>query len=106
MSDATFEKHIYGRTKKVKCLPIEDYDPRPEKYRNKVDTHMKKFLAAVRCKGLGVSLLMDPSTRYWGESTQPALLPPELPSEEQLECTIVEFIKSLCYNATSERDRR
>ena len=31
MSDATFEKHIYGRTKKVKCLPIEDYDPRPEK---------------------------------------------------------------------------
>ena len=39
---------------------------------------MKKFLAAVRGKGLGVSLLMDLSTRYWGENTQPALLPPEL----------------------------
>ena len=64
MSDATFEKHIYGRTKKVKLLPIEDYDPRPEKYRNNIDTHMKKILAAVRGKGLGVSLLMDPSTRY------------------------------------------
>ena len=43
---------------------------------------MKKFLAAVCGKGLRVSLLMDPSTRYWGENTQPALLPPELPSEE------------------------
>ena len=59
-------------------------------------THMKKFLAAVRGKGLGgkglgVSLLMDPSTRYWGENTQPAPLPPELPSEGQLECTIDRF---------------
>ena len=30
-----------------------------------------------------------------GENTQPALLPPELPSEEQLERTIVKFKKSL-----------
>lgn len=104
MSDATFEKHVYGQTKKVKLLPIEDYDPRPEKYRNKVDTHMEKFLAAVRGKGLGVSLLMDPSTRYWGENTQPALLPPELPSKEQLECTIVEFIKSLSVTMQQARE--
>ena len=62
MSDAIFEKHVCGRDKKVKLLPIEDYDPRPEKYRNNIDAHMKKFLAAVRGKGLGVSLLMDPST--------------------------------------------
>ena len=33
MSDATFEKHVYGQTKKVKLLPIEDYDPRPEMHR-------------------------------------------------------------------------
>ena len=104
MSDATFEKHVYGQRKKVKLLPIEDYDPRPEKYRNKVDTHMKKFLAAVRGKGLGVFLLMDPSTRYWGENTQPALLPRELPSEEQLECTIIEFVKSLSVTMQQARD--
>lgn len=103
MSDATFEKHVYGQTKKVKLLPIEDYDPRPEKYRNKVDTHMKKFLDVVRGKGLVVSLLLDPSTRYWGDNTQPVLLPPELPSIEQLEQTIIEFKKSL--NATMQQAR-
>ena len=100
MSDATFEKHVYGQTKKVKRLPIEDFDPRPEKYRSKVDTHMKKFLDAVHGKG---SLLLDPSTRYWGENSQPALLPPELPSIEQLEQTIIEFKKSL--NVTMQQAR-
>ena len=104
MSDATFEKHIYGRTKKAKLLPIENYDPRPEEYRNKIDIHMQKFLSAVRGKGLGVSLLMDPSTRCWGESTNPALLTPELPSEEQLEHTIIEFKKSLSVTMQQARE--
>ena len=103
MSDAKFEKHVYGQTKKVKLQPIEDYDPRPEKYRNKTGTHMKKFLDAVRGKGLGVSLLLDPSTRYWGENTQPDILPPDLPSIEQLERTIIEFKKSL--NVTMQQVR-
>ena len=103
MSNAKFEKHVYGQTKKVKLQPIEDYDPRPEKYRNKTGTHMKKFLDAVRGKGLGVSLLLDPSTRYWGENTQPDILPPDLPSIEQLERTIIEFKKSL--NVTMQQVR-
>lgn len=94
---------MYGKTKKVKLLPIENYDPRPEKYRNKVDSHMKKFLDAVRGKGLGVSLLLDPSTRYWGDKVQPALLPPELPSIKQLEQTIIDFKKSL--NITLQQAR-
>ena len=47
---------------------------------------------------------MDPSTRYWGENTQPVLLPPELPSEEQLECTIVEFKKSLSVTMQQARE--
>ena len=64
---------------------------------------MKKFLDAVRGKGLGVSLLLDPSTRYWGDKAQPALLPPELLSIEQLEQTIIEFKKSL--NITMQQAR-
>ena len=44
-----------------------------------------------------MSLLLDPSTRYWRENT---LLPPEL---EQLERTIIEFFKSL--NVTMQRVR-
>ena len=107
MSDATFARHIYGRTKKVKLLPIEDYDPTPEKYRNNIDTHMKKFLAAVRGKGLGISLLLDPSTRYWGGERTPnqrALLSPELPSERQLEHTLVEFKKSLTVTMQQARE--
>lgn len=103
VSDATFQKHIYGQTKKVKLLPIEDYDPRPEKYRNKIESHMKHFLDAVRGKGLGVSLLLDPSTRYWGDNTEPALVPPKLPSEEELKSAIVEFKKSL--NVTMHQAR-
>ena len=104
MSDATLEKHVYGQDKKVKLLPIEDYDPRPEKYRNNIDAHMKKFLAAVRGKGLGVSLLMDPSTWYWSDNAQTTVNPPELPSDEHLEYSIIEFMESLA--VTMEQARK
>ena len=68
------------------------------------DAHMKKFLDAVRGKGLGVSLLLDPSTRYWGGDTQPDLIGPELPSVRQLERTIVEFKKSLTVTMQQARE--
>ena len=65
---------------------------------------MKKFLAAVCAKRLSVSLLMDPSTWCWGENIQSAPLPPELPSEDQLERTIVEFNKSLSVTMQQVRE--
>ena len=52
---------------------------------------------------MGVSLLLDPSTQYWGDNTEPALLSPELPSEEQLKRTIIEFKISL--NVTMQQAR-
>ena len=104
MSDATFEKHMYGHTKKIKLQPIEDYDPRPEQYRNKTDGHMRKFLDAVRGKGLGVSLLLDPATRYWGKYTQPDLVGPNLPSVNQLKSSIIEFKKSLAVTMQQARE--
>ena len=67
---------------------------------DKKSKNTKKFLG----KGLGVSLLMDPSTRYWSENTQPALLPPELPSEGQLERTIIEFMQFLTVTMQQARE--
>ena len=100
MSDATFEKYVYGQTKKLNSYPLRIMIP---DQKSTADTHMKKFLDAVSGKGLGVSLLLDPPTWYWGENTQPDVLPPDLPSIEQLERTIVKFKKSL--NVTMQQVR-
>ena len=36
MGDAVFENHVHGRECKLKVVAVEDFDPRPQKYRGTV----------------------------------------------------------------------
>lgn len=65
MSEAKFQKHIYGRTPKHQMMSLEEFDPRPEEYRGTAQSGLKRFLQATKGMGLCVSLLFDESTRVW-----------------------------------------
>ena len=65
ISDIHVEKHTYGKQKKIELLPLEEFDPRPQKYRQTASSQLDRFLEKVRGKGLGVSLLFDSTTKYW-----------------------------------------
>lgn len=102
MSEATFEKHIYGRTKKRKFSSLEDFDPRPPWYQGTARSLMPNLLNKVRGKGLCISLLLDPSTRHW-RSSAPTEASFSMPDITQLQETIQEFKNSL--RVTPERGR-
>lgn len=94
MSDIRIQKHVYGKERKVEYLPLEDFDPRPRKFRGSSNEQLKALLGKVRGKGLGVSLLFDSSTQYWTGSS-PSSSTPTLPTQSALQYNIDEFKKSL-----------
>ena len=51
LCDVEFEKHVYRRTKKS-MKKLEDFDPRPEKYRGTAKDNLPALLDSVRGKGL------------------------------------------------------
>ena len=106
MADAAFEKHVYGRaTSTKKRQRLEDFDPRPVKYRGQANNRLNTFLKQVRGKGLGISLLKDESTRYWSsEGMTMTTSAHDLPSGHQLKQSIDEFMKSLCVTEDKARD--
>ena len=97
ISDANVTKHTYGKQRKVELSPLEEFDPRPHKYRGSAPAQLTAFLGKVRGKGLGVSLLFDPSTQYWTPTEQPSSesQSPSLPCCPDLRYTIEKFKKSL-----------
>ena len=53
MSTAQFEKHVYGKIKKQKIYTIDNFDPRPEEFRNQSSSKLPRLLDALAGKGLG-----------------------------------------------------
>ena len=94
ISEAVFQKHVYGRQRKRELKPIEDFDPRPVELRGKSNEHLKTLLGKVRGQGLGISLLFDEECRCWSTTTEQPLTP-VLPTKEQLRERVEEFKKSL-----------
>lgn len=68
MSEANFQKHIYGRQKQHHTLPLESFDPCPETYHGTATASLNSFLEATKGKGLCMSLLFNESTSV--ETTQ------------------------------------
>ena len=95
ISEAVFQKHVYGRQRKHELKPIGDFDPRPVELRRKSKEHLKTLLGKVRGQGLGISLLFDEECRCWSTTTEQPLTP-VLPTKEQLRERVEEFKKSLC----------
>ena len=95
MSDITFEKHVYGRTRKHDLKSITDFDPRLPEFRGTVCDRLPSFLGKVRGQDLGISLLLDPSTQVWPDTINSEDSPVTLPTKEKLVERVTLFIKSL-----------
>ena len=94
MSDLRIEKHVYGRVRKNATNPIVDFDPRPSQFHGTLCARLPEFLEKVKGKGLGISLLVDPSTQVWCENSAHDLTL-GLPSRQQLIESVNAFIQSL-----------
>ena len=68
MGDVVFEKHVLGRDHKRKVVAVEDFDPRPVKYRGTVKGRVPALLDKIRGEGLCISLLLDPKVRHCDNS--------------------------------------
>jgi len=97
MGDAVFEKHVLGRECKRKVVAVEDFDPRPQKYRGTVKERVPVLLDKIRGEGLCISLLLDPKVRHWDNSltATPSISIPSLPKPSSLADTIAAFKDSL-----------
>ena len=103
ISEAVFQKHVYGRQRKRELKPIEDFDPRPLELRGKSMEHLKTYLSKVRGQGLGVSLLFGEECRCWSTTTKQPLAP-VLPTKKELRVRVEEFKKSLCMSTHQLRE--
>ena len=59
ISEAKFEKHVYGTLKKRELLNLEEVDSRPPEYRGTANAELGTFLDKVRGRVLCVSMLFD-----------------------------------------------
>ena len=95
MSEAQFEKHVYGRTRKRTVRTIEDFNPRPHEYKRTASNHLPALLDKVHREGLCISLLLDPRCRHCTEDSASSTATPEQPPICSLKATILAFRESL-----------
>ena len=92
MSEATFEKHMYGRPKTRKFSALEDFEPRPLCYQGMATSLVPDMLEKVCGKGLCISLLLDPGTHHWS-SNIPTETSFNMPDATRLKQTVQELKK-------------
>ena len=73
--------------KKRKIYTIDNFDPRPEEFRNQSSSKLPRLLDALAGKGLCVSLLLDPLTHV--EVPQAPKL-----TKDELQKKVEEFVNS------------
>ena len=59
MAEALFLKHVYGRERKRKLTPLEDFDPRPTHFIDTAPDNLPSLLKKIRGEHLCISLLFD-----------------------------------------------
>ena len=98
LADAVFEKHVYGKGKKRRLAPLEDFDPRPAKFKGTARHSLPGLLEEVRGEGLCISLLLDSKVCPHDDavpSSSLTLTSTTLPSLEQLQTSVSAFKESL-----------
>ena len=93
ISDLKFPKHVYGRQRTHMLRPLSDFDPR-----GTAPALLQNFLASVKGRGLGVSLLLDKDTRVWTDEEGASLDSsgyPSLPSQDDLKEQVSAFKECL-----------
>lgn len=82
-------------------MPIESFDPRPAEFQGKAKEFLTQFLAKMKGRGLGVSLLFDYDARYWQEASNGK---PNIPSKADILVSIEEFKNSLRVSEEKARE--
>ena len=100
--DISFQKHVYGCQRKHTLKLVSNFDPRPAEHRGTAPALLENFLATVKGRGLGVSVLLDKDTSVWKdeeESIQNVAVSlsekSRLPSRSELSERVVAFKESL-----------
>ena len=52
MSEAKFQKHVYGQERKHNISELESFDPRPDEYKGTASSLLNRFLEVTKGKGL------------------------------------------------------
>ena len=94
MAEASFSKHVYGRERKRTFKSLEEFDPRPAKFRGTANERLPDLLTNLRGENLCISLLFDEHYRHWDDSKSLAEKP-ILPEIRALKNSVEEFKKSL-----------
>lgn len=58
-------RNVYRRQTKYTLLSLKEFDPRPTECHGTAPNLLNDFLAKVKGKGLGVSVLFDQDMRVW-----------------------------------------
>ena len=103
ISEAVFQKHVYGRQRKHNIKEMIDFDPRPPHLRGNAKDQLKHYMDKVQGLGIGVSLLFDEQCRCWSNSPDKPLTP-SLPSKQELQERVTHFKESLKMNPQKLRE--
>ena len=68
--DISFQKHVYGCQRKHTLELVSNLDPWPAEHRGTAPALLESFLATVKGRGLGVSVLLDKATRVWKDEEE------------------------------------
>ena len=101
LGEAYFEKHVYGRQRKRALTQVEDFDPRPLRFRGTAHENLPQLLESVRSQSLCISLLFDRTFRHWESTTSSE--EPSLPSTPALRDSVNAFKTSLAVSAEEIR---
>ena len=107
ISEAKFQKHVYGKKTKHQQSLLESFDPRPVKYHGTACASLKDSLEATKGMGLSTSVLFDKSARVWkppgNDVNERSQTPLEynIPSKKVIQAEVIAFKESL---AVSEAD--
>ena len=102
ISDVSFKKHDYSKPLNRKVKNIDDFDPRPPKYKGTVQAQLPDLLHKLKGEQLCISLLFDSKFQQEGCTELPVTY--DLPSSSSLHTTIASFKKSLEITSDQARD--
>ena len=99
MSQAKFQKHVYGKEKQYAIQPLETFDPRPTEFKGTATACLRQFIENTKGKCSCVSLLFDESTQVWktqaADEKIPGTIEYNICSKAEIEREVAAFKESL-----------
>ena len=100
-----FEKHVYGTVKKRHLAPLEDFDPRPAKFKGTAKNSLPALLVGKGCAFLFCSTRhYAPMMTLYHLPSSSTLTSTTLSSLEQLKTTVSAFKQSLAVSDEKVRE--